>query len=130
MSAHGAADVSATGAGTGATAKRPAATPTKTSCATARCVCKRSSAPQATNATIRFQAQGFVPGKPYELRVTAPNGTNTSFAVTGLQPIALRAALPAGKSTFRLVASGTPSQQVSPSDLRVVSIRVSEWTIS
>ena len=87
-------------------------------------------APQATKATIRFQAQGFVPGKPYELRVTAPNGTNTSFAVTGLQPIALRAALPAGKSTFRLVASGTPSQQVSPSDLRVVSIRVSEWTIS
>ena len=87
-------------------------------------------APRAAAVTMRFQAQGFVPGKPYELKITMPNGTTQAFPVAGRRSIMMRTSLPAGKSTFRLAASGTAPQQVSPTDLRVVTIQVSQWTAS
>ena len=87
-------------------------------------------APRAAKVAIRFQAQGFLPDKPYELHITAPDGTERAYPVVGLTSSAMHAVLPAGKSTFRLVASGTPPRAVGSGDLRVVSLRVSEWSIS
>jgi hypothetical protein len=87
-------------------------------------------APAAANVTIRFQAQGLRPGKPYTLGITAPDGTHRRVPITGTTGITLRTPLPKGKSTFTLVASGTPAQMVGARDLRVASIRVSEWVIS
>ena len=87
-------------------------------------------APAAATVTIRFGAMGLRPGKPYALTVTAPDGTRRTFPITGTTGITLRTALPKGRSTFTLVASGTPAQVVGPGDARVASIRVSEWSIS
>ncbi len=87
-------------------------------------------APKAGMATIAFLAQGYRAGAPYTLTVTPPDGSRKSFSITGTRRITFRAALPKGKSTFTLTASGTPPQQMSPTDLRIVTIRVSPWTVS
>ena len=87
-------------------------------------------APRAVRVTIRFQAQGFLPNEIYGLRIVAPDGTAQSHRVAGLRSITMHASLPAGKSTFRLMASGAAPRQVSTTDLRIVTVRVSEWTIS
>jgi hypothetical protein len=87
-------------------------------------------APRATRVIVRFQAQGFGRAKHYDLLVTAPDGTDRSYPVRGLASISMQASLPAGKSTFRLSVSGTPPQQVSKTDLRIVTLRVSQWDLS
>lgn len=86
-------------------------------------------APRAERVSINFVAQGFVSGAPYTLTITAPDGSTSRHAVRGQRIVTLHTALPKGTSTFRLAASGTPAQQVSATDLRIVTIRVSQWRI-
>ncbi len=87
-------------------------------------------APRATQVTITFSAQGFRAGNTYGLVVASPDGSRESFPVTGARRIILRTTLPKGQSEFRLTATGTPPQRMSPTDLRVVTIRVSQWVMA
>ncbi len=87
-------------------------------------------APRATQVTITFSARGFRAGKTYGLVVASPDGSRESFPVTGTRRVVLRTTLPKGQSEFRLTATGTPPQRMSPTDLRVVTIRVSQWVMA
>ncbi|GEM_PF-1081112 len=87
-------------------------------------------APVAAPARISFEAKGFLAGRDYMLTVDPPLSKTLTFPVSGRRRISFTTRLPAGTSTFRLVASGTPAQQVSPKDLRVVSVDMSQWTVS
>ncbi len=87
-------------------------------------------APRATQVTITFSARGFRAGSTYGLVVASPDGSRESFPVTGTRRVVLRTTLPKGQSEFRLTATGTPPQRMSPTDLRVVTIRVSQWVMA
>ena len=87
-------------------------------------------APRAAAVTIGFRAAGFVAGSTYNLTVTAPDGTTSSFPVVGRSSIRLRTALPQGASTFHLVVSGTQAVPLSTADTTPVAVRVSQWVIS
>ena len=87
-------------------------------------------APKGGPANVRFEAEGLMPGRPYRLEVTDPDGSRHVIPITGNRTIAFTTTMPRGTSTFRLLSSGTPARQVSPTDLREVTIRVSQWSIS
>jgi hypothetical protein len=74
--------------------------------------------------------QGFRPRAPYVLTVTVPDGTSRRVRWTGTRTVMFTVALPKGRGTFILRASGTPPTQISSQDLRVVTVRVSPWMVS
>ena len=87
-------------------------------------------APKGGQVRIRFTAEGFVPGKKYILEIVTPAGDHLAFPMQRPRNISFTTTLPKGQSTFGLTAVGTPARQVSATDLRVVSIRVSQWVVS
>ncbi len=87
-------------------------------------------APRSTTARVRFNVQGFRPGANYALAIDDPAGTTRRVSVRGERTVAFTTTLPAGRSTFRLTASGAAPAQISATDLRIVTLRVSQWTIA
>ncbi len=87
-------------------------------------------APRATKARVRFNVEGFRPGAAYALAIDDPAGTTRRVPIRGARTVAFTTMLPAGRSTFRLTTSGSAPAQISATDLRIVTIRVSQWTIT
>ena len=80
--------------------------------------------------TIRFDAYSFRGWKGAGLNVELPDGT-TRMIATGPrpQPFAITTRLARGVTELVFRRDGGPAVQISPSDPRIVSVRISDWTV-
>lgn len=75
---------------------------------------------------VSFPALGYLAG-PYTLEVRAPGNTPTRTRVgRAVTTVSVEMDLPAGTTTITLVRGGPAAVQISATDLRVVSLRISD----
>lgn len=87
--------------------------------------------PRPGDYRVRMRVRGFVPGATYRLRVDLPDGSSRTVPIrAAVRTIDLPLAMDRTQGDIRLTSGGEAPRQVSASDLRVVSVQVSEPVIT
>lgn len=87
-------------------------------------------APEAGDYRVSFSARSRPPGLTRQLAVEGPDGRTRRAQIGPERDLAFTVTLQKGRNDFTLVNEGAPGRQISASDLRVVSMRISEWAVT
>jgi hypothetical protein len=87
-------------------------------------------APRAGTYRVSFGARSRPPSRVRHLVIDGPGGQVEQFDVGRAAELSFTVRLKAGRNDFALTNEGAPARQISASDLRIVSIQMSEWTVA
>jgi hypothetical protein len=87
-------------------------------------------APRAGTFRVTFEARNAEAGESRTLRLELPGGRAQELTVGARRPVRLEVSLREGRNDVRLINQGPPARPIGGTDMHVVSVQVSRWTLT
>jgi hypothetical protein len=78
---------------------------------------------------VTFQASSYVPNEVHTLDIGSPDGFVDKIRVGGTRVYSAVVHVPAGRSDIQVHNEGPPARQPNALDKRMISVRMSAWTV-